>query len=217
MLIWWAPVAALLMARHGFATWRKFRHAPLIAPPPVRTGKWSFVTAGLIWICFMLSPFGIAVIHGKHTPISKSLSAFTPVFAAEYLNEHPPVGQVFNTYEWGDYLQWAGPKGMQLFVNSHAHLIPRDVWMAYMQVIEQRSGWEETLDRYGINTIIVDMANREPLIKKLKEDDRWQFPPEERDGQVIFIRKKPILSGVAKAEPKKPADAEPAESKSESH
>lgn len=217
MLIWWAPVAALLIAQHGYAAWRKWNHAPLIPTPSATTGKWSFVTVGLVWISFMLSPLGIAVIHGKHTPVSRSLSSFTPVFAAQYLNEHPPQGQVFNTYEWGDYLQWAGPKGMQLFVNSHAHLIPRDVWMAYMQIIEQRSGWEETLDKYGINTIVVDMANRESLIKKLKEDDKWQLPPEERDGQVIFTRKKPILSGAAKVEPKKAPNADAVESKTESH
>jgi hypothetical protein len=206
-----------LIATHGFAAWRKFRHAPLVSGSPVRAGKWSFVTAGLVWICFMASPFGIAVIHGKHAAVSRSLSPFTPVFAAEYLNEHPPVGQVFNTYEWGDYLQWAGPKGMQLFVNSHAHLIPRDVWQSYMQIIEQRSGWEETLDKYGINTIVVDLANRESLVKRLKEDEKWQFPPEERDGQVIFTRKKPILSGTAKAAPKKSPDAQQADSKTDSH
>jgi hypothetical protein len=198
MIVWWAPVAALLMAQHSYAVWRATRHAPLIPTPKTTAGKWSLVSLGLLWICFMISPFGIAVIHGKHTDPSRALSKFTPTFAAEYLTKHPPVGPVFNTYEWGDYLQWAGPKGMQLFVNSHAHLIPRDVWLAYMQVIEQRSGWEDTLDRYGINTVVVDLTNRETLVKKLKEDEKWQFPPEERDGQVIFLRKQPIRSGTTK-------------------
>jgi hypothetical protein len=209
MIVWWAPVAALLIAQHAFAVWRAWSHGPLVPQPAPRAGKWSFVAAGLVWISFMLSPFGIAVIHGKHTSPSRTLSKFTPTFAVEYLTSHPPQGMVFNTYEWGDYLQWAGPKDLQLFVNSHAHLIPRDVWQAYMQVIEQRSGWEETLDRYGINTIVVDLANRESLIKKLKEDEKWQFPPEERDGQVIFLRKKPILSGSATEQRDKPADEKP--------
>ncbi len=192
MIVWWAPVCALLAAQHGFAAWRAWSHAPLVPEPAARTGKWSFVTLGLVWICFMVSPFGVAVIHGRHSPAKRTLSQFTPQFAVDYLIKHPPQGPVFNTYEWGDYLQWAGPKNLQLFVNSHAHLVPRDVWLAYMQVIEQRSGWEETLDRYGINTIVVDLENRESLVKKLKEDEKWQSPPEERDGQVIFVRKKPI-------------------------
>lgn len=204
MLIWWAPVAALLLVQHGYAAWRKWSRGPIVPEPAARSGRWSFVAAGLVWISFMLSPFGIAVIHGKHSDSSRIVSKFTPRFAAEYLTKHPPVGSVFNTYEWGDYLQWAGPKDLQLFVNSHAHLIPRDVWLSYMQVIELRAGWEETLDRYGFNTIVVDTAGREALIKKLKEDEKWSFPPEERDGQVIFTRRKPILTGAVKKEPTKP-------------
>lgn len=219
MIVWWAPLAALLAAEHGHAVWRKWRHAPLVAPQPPRAGKWSFVAIGLAWISFMLSPLGIAVIHGKHTPTERALSKYTPRFAAEYLTKHPPQGLVFNTYEWGDYLQWAGPKDLQLFVNSHAHLIPRDVWLAYMQVIEQRSGWEEVFDKYGINTVVLDIENRESLIKKLKEDERWRSPPQERDGQVIFLRRKPIIAGSARSEPKKPADANgpQVESKNEGH
>ena len=125
---------------------------------------------------------------------------------------------VFNTYEWGDYLQWAGPKNLQLFVNSHAHLVPREVWMAYMQVIEMRSGWEETLDRYGVNTVAIDLLNREALIKKLKEDDRWLSPPEERDGQVIFLRKKPIGPVTKNSETAKAAvEPEATEANQEAH
>ena len=75
-------------------------------------------------------------------------------------------------------------------MNSHAHLIPRDAWVAYMGVIEQRDGWKETLNNYGVNTLILDRANRESLIDKLKIDPTWISPPIERDGQVIFFRQK---------------------------
>ena len=95
-------------------------------------------------------------------------------------------------YEWSDYLLWAGPTDLQLLLNSHAHLIPRDVWMAYMQVIEQRSGWKEALDRYGVNTIVVDRSNRTTLIAALDADPGWKRLTEERDGQVLFRRTNPI-------------------------
>lgn len=202
MIVWWAPIAAVLVGQHTHAIWRNWSHASLVGSPYQRTGKWSFVMIGMIWISFMVSPLAIAVRHGKQPDPSRALSKFTPRFAAEYLNEHPPQGLVFNTYEWGDFLQWAGPRDIHLFVNSHAHLVPREVWMAYMQVIEQRSGWDETLDRYGVNVIVLDAENRESLIKKLKEDERWQAPVAQRDGQVIFFRKNPILpGGPRKADP----------------
>jgi len=191
MLIWWTPVAALLVATHGHAVWRAARHLPLVSEPAPRAGKWSVVTVGLIFICFGYSPIGVKMIHGRSPELKRAVSTYTPVAAVEYLNEHPPQGLVLNIYEWGDYLQWNGPTGMNVFVNSHAHLVPRDVWQAYMQVIEQRGEWEEMLDRYGVNSIVLDREFREPLIKALKEREKWKIGFEQ-DGQVVFLRKKPI-------------------------
>jgi hypothetical protein len=196
MIVWWGPVAALLLARHGFAIWRRFFHAPLMSKQMPGSVVWTLTSIGLTLMCFLYSPLGNALIYGKHAETRRSVSSYTPLFAAEYLRQHRPIGQVFNTYEWGDYLQWAGPENMQLFVNSHAHLVPRDVWLAYMQVTELRSGWEQTLDQYGINTIVVDRENRERLIQALLRDTRWQSPPVERDGQVIFSRLFKGFSGL---------------------
>lgn len=191
LLIWWTPVAALLVAMHGYAAWRASRRLPLVSEPAPRAGKWSVATVGLIWICFAYSPLGVKVMHGKNPELKKAISSYTPIASVEYLKKNPPKGLVFNIYEWGDFLQWNGPAGMQVFVNSHAHLVPRDVWNDYMQIIEQRSGWEEGLDRYGVNTVVLDQEFRTSLIKRLKEDDKWKIGFEQ-DGQVVFLRKKPI-------------------------
>lgn len=191
LVIWWAPVAASLVALHGYSVWRAARRLPLIPEIAPRAGKWSVVTVGLLFICFGYSPLGVKVIHGKDPKLKQAVSSYTPIAAVEYLKENPPQGMVFNIYEWGDFLQWSGPPGMKVFVNSHAHLVPRDIWQAYMQVIEQRTGWEESFDRYGVNTVVLDKDFREPLIKKLKEDDKWKVGME-REGQVVFIRKKQI-------------------------
>ena len=189
MIVWWGPVEALLMARHGFAIWRHHFHADLVRKPTTRTIGWTALSTGVALICFLSSPLGMSLILGNHAELRRSVSQYTPVFAAEYLKQHPPTGMVFNTYEWGDYLSWAGPKEIRLFVNSHAHLVPPDVWNAYMAVIELRSGWEQVLDQYEINTIVVDQENRRPLIEALMRDERWDSPPVEQDGQVIFFRR----------------------------
>jgi len=191
MLVWWAPIAALLLATHGQAAWRHWRHLPLIPAAPRRAGKWTVVAVGLVWIFFAYSPLGVRLVHGKSPKLERAVSTDTPLAAVKYLQKNKPQGQIFNTYEWGDYLQWAGPAGLKIFVNSHAHLVPRDVWQAYMQISEVQGGWEETLDRYGVNTIVVDQQFREALIKKLKDSEKWKLDFEQ-DGQVIFVRKSPI-------------------------
>lgn len=198
MVIWWSPVAALLLAIHSHAVWRHWRRLPLLAEPPVRAGKWTVVTVGLIWIFFAYSPLGVRIVHGKPAKFEKAVSSETPRAVVKYLNEKKPQGLIFNTYEWGDYLQWAGPPGLKVFVNSHAHLVPREVWQAYIQISEAQAGWEEALDRYGVNTVVIDQQNRQALIKKLKESDKWKLDFErgnvdfEQDGQLVFVRKVPI-------------------------
>jgi hypothetical protein len=191
MLAWLAPLAAYLAVVHAHATWRSWRHAAFVAAPSPRAGLWTVVVLGLVWIFFGFSPLGMRMIHGQNPKPERALSAYTPIGAVEYLQEHPPIGQVFNIYEWGDYLQWAGPTGIKIFVNSHAHEVPPDVWQRYLQVIQLGSGWQETLDRYGVNTVVVDRALRENLIKALKDDDKWRVGYEDRVA-TVFVRKTPI-------------------------
>ncbi len=190
-IVWWAPVAALLLVTHGrAATQRWFPWQAELAPSP-RTGKWSLVSVGLAWIFFAYSPLGMRLMHHREPPADRALSSFTPVAAVNYLKEHPPQGQVFNTYEWGDYLQWAGPDGVQVFLNSHAHLVPRDVWVHYMQVIQEADGWPDILDRYGVNAILLDHLNRSCLVKRLKDDPKWRIGYDDKLA-IVFLRRKPI-------------------------
>lgn len=186
-LVWWTPLAAACFAIHASAAWRRFHPLTGPAAPLVRTGKWTAITFGLAWIFIAWTPFGMHVLHGKSADFQKSVSKDTPIAAVEWLVEHPPEGQIFNSYEWGDYLVWAGPQGLKVFVTSQAHLVPREVWRDYLTVINLGSGWDEVLDRYGIDTIVVDQADRTSLISKLKEDSRWKRSYE--DGlAAIFTR-----------------------------
>jgi hypothetical protein len=191
MLAWLAPVAAYLIVIHAHASWRAWRHADFIPAVSPRAGLWTVVMVGLAWIFFGYSPLGLRVIHHKNPKVERAVSEYTPLGAVEYLHEHPPVGQVFNIYEWGDYLQWAGPANLKIFVNSHAHAIPKEVWQHYLQVIQMSGPWQETLERYGVNTVIVDRAIRDSLIKALKDDDKWTVGYEDHVA-TVFVRKKPI-------------------------
>jgi hypothetical protein len=196
MLVWWSVVAAYYLALHGAAIWQQWRHVEQVPSP--RSGKWSVVTAGLIWICFAYTPFGLTLLHGKPADpqaaaeqFRRSVSEQTPIDAVEYLRTKQVQGQLFNTYEWGDYLLWAGPDNVQVFAASHAHLIPHEVWDDYMRTAYAHEGWEMNLDRYGVNTVLVDQQWRGALIRKLKSDEDWEVGYEDSVA-VVFLRKQPI-------------------------
>ena len=185
-LIWWAPLAAAAFAVHAHAAWSKFHPRQSLAPV-VRTGKWTAITCGIAWIFFAWTPFGMTFLHGKTPELSKSVSRQTPLGAVDWLKQHPPSGLIFNPYEWGDFLVWAGPENLKVFVTSHAHLVPHEVWRDYLNVVNTGSNWEEVFDRYGVETIVADVSEHATLISKLKENSLWKRNYEDRLA-VIFTR-----------------------------
>lgn len=195
MTIWWGPIASLLFTIHAHAAWARWRGVTREVPDSPRTGKWSLVTLGIIWICFAYSPLGMRLIHRQQPEPKRALSAETPYLATEYLREHRVPGLVFSLYEWSDYLQW---QGLPTFINSHVQIIPREVWQHYMTVITDQAGWEEVLDRYGINTVVLDKGERDSLIRRFRDHPGWRSAYDDQLA-VIFVRKRPIdTTGVGR-------------------
>jgi len=197
MINWWAPLAAYYVGVHLAAIrWKNFGR-PI--EERSRSGLNTVVAVGLSWIFFAFTPFGVTLLHGQPQDAKllakryeKSVSPLTPLGTTAHLLAEPPVGQIFNTYEWGDYLTWAGPPGMQVFVNSHAHLVPQEVWRDYMSISAAGGNWEQKLDHYSVNTVVVDVAQRAALIKALKlKKDVWELSYEDGVG-AVFRRLKPL-------------------------
>jgi hypothetical protein len=188
MLIWWTPVAAHALAIHAHETWRRF--LPTVNAAPVRppSALWSAAALGIGLVSIVTTPLGARILTGKEPELARSVSPQTPLGATEWLKEHPPEGQVFNIYEWGDYLVWAGPPRLKVFVTSQAHLVPHDVWRDYLAVIRQQSGWEEILDRYSVTTVVLDKPRREALIAKLRKNGAWSVVFEDEVAVIFALR-----------------------------
>ncbi len=197
LLMWWGPLAATLAAIHGAAAWRRARRQELNFEPQMRASMWTVVAVSLGLIFLQISHPGAVMLQmalGKDATARAErvpVSVNTPVEATKYLVEHPPQGLVFNTYEWGDYLVWAGPQDMQVMVTSHAHLVPHEVWDDYMGMIEMRSGWDSMLDRYGVNTVVLDKQYRSGMIDRFRQTEDWRRVYED-DRAAIFERREPI-------------------------
>jgi hypothetical protein len=193
MLVWWAPVASYFLAIHAAAIWKRFRHRrPSVRNTVGTTASPHWLALAAVTTCGIVacSPLGIALLHGARTDPGESLSPQTPLGATDYLNAHPPRGQIFNTYEWGDYLLWAGPKGLRVFVASHAHLVPTNVWQDYLSVITLRSGWQKILDRYGVNVAVLDPDQHDDLVDRLRSSSDWSLAYED-DRSTVFVRPRP--------------------------
>lgn len=196
-LVWWSPLATLALVWHGHAILSARAVSPSADEEPAhafkRKGVFTLCACGLAWIFFAFTPFGLRVIHGPKAAAKSPYALNTPVGATAHLVKNPPVGQIFNTYEWGDYLSFAGPSGLKIFVNSHAHLVHPDIWKHYLAVINVSAGWDDLLDLYGVNAVVVDKRDRQSLITRMKEHEKWQLSYEDNTA-VVFVRKQPIKS-----------------------
>jgi hypothetical protein len=208
-LVWWAPLAAAGFAVHSHAAWQRYHPPPVPARPPLCNGKWTAITFALAGIALAWMPLTV-VLQSRSAEFKDNVSQGTPIEAVEWIREHPPAGLIFNTYEWGDYLVWAGPPGLKVFVTSHAHLVPCKVWRDYLTVINGDRNFDEVFDRYGIDTIVVDKAYRESLISKLDADAGWKRSYDDSLA-TVFTRHYEATNTTA-PEATAPAPEQPAES-----
>ena len=199
MIVWFGPVAAYYLTVHSAAVWATYRrrasqrsgYAAVPSRRPERRSLWTVAAIGIAWIFFALTPFAQVLLHGRQGQPADGLCRQTPIGAAAHLKELPPIGQLFNTYEYGDYLLWTDPS-LPVFVAGHAHLVPTEVWNAYMSIINGGTGWEAALDRYGVNTIVLDRPLRQTFIDRLTEEPAWE--KSFQDGNAaVFRRREPIL------------------------
>jgi len=164
--------------------------------PPGRSFRYSLVALLLIWIAFALSPSS-QIIFDKSRPPEQLYAAGTPIQLTDYLHrahseDAPPeaalpAGQAFNPQWWGDWIQWQGPEEFQAFVTSNIHLVPPQVWRDYQRVIGMQSGWQATLERYDVETVVVDKTEQESMYRALNRDEDWRLRYED-DKAAVFIR-----------------------------
>lgn len=202
MIVWWGPMAGGVLAVHGWSAWRRRRGLPLVPAAAERRGLWTVTAVGLAWIYFAYSPFGLQRIHGRPTgeaaaaDFRRNVVERTPLDAVQYLQEHAeelPGGQMYNSHEFGDYLLWAAPAKFGLFVHSHVHMIPEEVWNDFLAIHDGAGDWAEKLDRYSVNTVLVDTTNYMGLIRALRDHEEWrEVFADPRGLAVLFVRKHPL-------------------------
>ena len=143
----------------------------------------------MVWTAFAVTPVSEPLLSGKPRPLEKIHSRGTPLGVTAWLRENPPETLVFSPQWWGDWLCWDGPENLQVFVTTHIHLVPRRVWHDYMRVARGESGWQATLDRYGIETLVVDKELQRGFARKVRGSAAWKTVYEDPRAIVLHRHK----------------------------
>ncbi len=148
-------------------------------------------------------------LYGQETPIQLVTYLNTAYTAGEV-----PGGIVFGPQWWGDWLarqvhpsdealaaaenaapqsaaqpaaQAEPPWKYEPFVTSNIHLVPPQVWRDYQRVLGVSTGWGNVLDRYDVDTIVVDKKQQATFFGVLNRSENWSRRFED-DQAAVFTR-----------------------------
>jgi hypothetical protein len=115
-------------------------------------------------------------------------AAALPVGAARYLAEAQPAGPMFNSYNWGGFLAWELYGQYPVYVDGRTDLYPNEFLLAYLDTAFTRPGWQERLDREGINLIVME-ANSQ-MAHLLQSEPGWALAYDD-ELAAVFTRAGP--------------------------
>jgi hypothetical protein len=96
-----------------------------------------------------------------------------------------PGQRTFTHDEWGDYLIYKlSPQGTKVFVDGRSDFYGAKFDLAYLDVMSVKYDWQQTLARYGVDTILLPVDA--PLAGAVKESSRWRVVYD--DGRAIVFR-----------------------------
>lgn len=202
MVGWYAPLAVWVMMpqlAEIVSRWRNAdaRSAALNdephALPPGRSWKYTLVSVLLIWCGFALSAASRPLLGGDARTAEQLFDPATPIKLTQFLKENPPQTQIYNPQWWGDWLVYRGPAGLQPMTTSNIHLAPRSVWLDYQRISQVQPGWQEVLERYRAETLVVDKAAQGGLATVLRRSPNFKIVYEDEQG-AVFQRAEPSPS-----------------------
>lgn len=89
-----------------------------------------------------------------------------------YLDEHPPVGNMYNEYALGGYLLYALTPPPKVFIDGRADMYGEQILTDYNKIKASNSGREELLEKYEVDWVVFERDSA--LVTDLKKSGRWQ-------------------------------------------
>jgi uncharacterized RDD family membrane protein YckC len=139
----------------------------------------------------------IGVLFYAPTPPAKFRAEYDPrsypVKALDVIRGDEFSKSVFTYDDWGDYLIYRLYPKTRVFVDGRFDLYGEKFTEKYIDLMNGKNGWEQTLKQYGVDTVLLPVDV--PLAGVLKECRRWR--PVYDDGIAIVFRSETALARSA--------------------
>jgi hypothetical protein len=150
-----------------------------------RIGRVHFVSAfaiSALSAVLLLTPAGPGVLN------SKIASTYDPASYPEKalsLLKSPESQRIFAEDEWGDYLIYSLYPSKKVFIDGRSDFYGDAFGEKYLDLINVKWGWQQTLDKYGIDTIAI--SPKFALSSTLKISPDWRLVYDDKVS-LIFRR-----------------------------
>jgi hypothetical protein len=114
-----------------------------------------------------------------------------PIGAVGFLQDHPPLGALFNHYDWGGYLIWKLP-ATEVFIDGRADLYGEPLLHDFADAYQLRGSWLQVLERWHIQTVLVPIDSA--LATALQVAPGWTVAY--KDDQAIILTSDSLTSST---------------------
>jgi hypothetical protein len=99
-------------------------------------------------------------------------------------------GRIFSRFEWSEYLGWALAPRYKIFMDGRIEIFPDEIWREYSALTRGRADWQELLDHYGVEYLVLDTTGyHAELLPQVERSPLWEPAYQAGDG-VLFVRRK---------------------------
>lgn len=113
---------------------------------------------------------------------------FYPVAGVRYLETHPAARRVFSEYAWGGYLIYQLYPTHRVFIDGRIDIYGSLFIEQFLNTVQGGPHWNDLLDRYDIQTVLIDRQDALAALLALEPGWRVAF---RGPREVIYVRVTP--------------------------
>lgn len=114
-----------------------------------------------------------------------------PIEATEFVREHKLPANIYNTYDWGGYMEWQLFPEYKMFWDGRQ--ISKKMFQLGWNVMAGKPDWQQILDKFDVNTIVsrsstIDTGQLYPLLDRLRTSEDWSLVFNS-ESSMVFVRR----------------------------
>lgn len=120
------------------------------------------------------------------TTVRDAQERYLPVELAAFLDDMPPDGLMFNSYNWGGYLMFAAPD-VPVYVDGRTDLYDDAFLRDYLDIAFVRDGWDQQLDEQGIGFVAIEADSFLATMLRARPE-QWREQRFDEERSALFVR-----------------------------